>query len=174
MTYRYFVSTSCFHCRIESRPRYSCPSSWTVPSSVKQRESASASFASSAARYSAIGSGTSRAMLFSSVQLHNQKFRSILAKWEVRTKKCVRRNMYAETLHAHIRRRRRRSSAPSFGRKMEARDSVPSIRRQGDALLRSGTGDTQHHSENAGAATPRVGGGRNRCADCLSPGATEG
>jgi DNA-binding HxlR family transcriptional regulator len=35
-------------------------------------------------------------MLFSSVQLHNQKFRSILAKWEVRTKKCVRRNMHAE------------------------------------------------------------------------------
>src|SRR5882762_5946001 len=113
-------------------------------------------------------------MVFSSVQLHNQKFRSTLAKWEVRTKKCVRRNMYAETLHAHIRRRRRRSSAPSLGRKMEARDSVPSIRRQGDALFRSGTRDTQHHSENAGAATSQLGGGRNRCANGLSPGAAEG
>jgi len=82
--------------------------------------------------------------------------------------------MYAETLHAHIRRRRRRSSAPSLGRKMEARDSVPSIRRQGDALFRSGTGDTQHHSENAGAATSQLGSGRNRCADGLSPGAAEG
>src|SRR5438128_5665561 len=51
--------------------------------------------------------------------------------------------MYAETLHAHIRRSRRRSGAPSLGRKMEARDSVPPIRRQGDALFRSGTGDTQ-------------------------------
>jgi len=36
--------------------------------------------------------------------------------------------MYAETLHAHIRRSRRRSGAPSLGRKMEARDSVPPIR----------------------------------------------
>src|SRR5882762_11152470 len=60
--------------------------------------------------------------------------------------------MYAETLHAHIR-RRRRSGAPSLGRKMEARDSVPPIRRQHDALFRSGTGDTHYHSENAGAAT---------------------
>jgi len=33
----------------------------------------------SAARYSATGSGTSRAMLFSLVQLHSQKFRRILA-----------------------------------------------------------------------------------------------
>src|SRR5882724_7488305 len=47
-----------------------------------------------------------------------------------------------------------------YTRKMEAGDSVPSIRRQGDALFRSGTGDTQHHSENAGTATPRVGNGR--------------
>jgi hypothetical protein len=53
--------------------------------------------------------------------------RSILAKWEVHTKKCVRRNMYAETLHTHIRRRRRRSSTPSLGRKMEARHTVPSF-----------------------------------------------
>src|SRR5579862_7921108 len=108
------------------------------------------------------------------VQLLKQKFRSILVKWEVRTKKCVRRNMYAEALHAHVRRCRRRSSAPAFGRKMEAGDSVPSVRRQGDALLRPGTGDSQHHSENAGAATPRVGSGRNRCADGVSPGAAEG
>src|SRR5258707_13936724 len=145
-----------------------------MPSSAKQRESASASFASSAARYSATGLGTSRAMLFSFVQLHSQKFRRILVKLEVRTKKCVRRNMYAETLHAHIRRSRRRSGASSLGRKMEARDSVPSIWRQGDALFRSGAGDTQHHSENAGAATPQLGSGRNRCADGLSPSATEG
>src|SRR5260221_2399220 len=83
-------------------------------------------------------------------------------------------NIDAETLYAHIRCGRRRSSAPSLGRKMEARDSVPSIRRQGDALFRSGTGDTQHHSENAGAAAPQLGSGRNRCTDGLSPGAAEG
>jgi hypothetical protein len=65
--------------------------------------------------------------------------------------------MYAETLHAHVRRRRRRSSASPFGRKMETRDSVSSIRRQSDALFRSGAGYTQHHSENAGAATPQLG-----------------
>src|SRR5229473_128758 len=52
---------------------------------------------------------------------------------------------------------RRRSSAPSLGRKMEARDSVPSIRRQGDALLRPRTSDTQYHSKNAGAAAPPLG-----------------
>src|SRR5438045_7224612 len=113
-------------------------------------------------------------MLFSSVQLHSQKFRRILAKEEVRTKKCVRRNMHAETLHAHIRCGRRRSSAPSLGRKMEARDSVPSIRREGDALLRPGTSDTQHHSKNAGAAAPPLGSGRNRYAEGLSSGAAQG
>jgi hypothetical protein len=82
--------------------------------------------------------------------------------------------MYAETLHAHIRRSRRRSGAPSLGRKMEARDSVPPIRRQRDALFRSGTGDTRYHSENAGAATSQLGSGRNRCADGVRPGAAEG
>src|SRR5229473_3045987 len=145
-----------------------------MPSSAKQRESASASFASSAARYAATGSGTSRAIVFSFVQLHSLEFHITLIKWEVRTKKCVRRVIDAETLYAHIRCGRRRSSAPSIRGTMEARDSVPSIRRQGHAFLRSGTGNTQHHSENAGAATPRVGSGRNRCADGLSPGATEG
>ena len=82
--------------------------------------------------------------------------------------------MHAETLHAHIRRGRRRSSVPSLGRTMEARDSVPSIRRQGDALLRPGMSDTQHHSENAGAAAPQLGSGWNSFAYGLSPGATEG
>ena len=57
---------------------------------------------------------------------------------------------------------------------METRDPVPSIRRQGDALLRPGTRDTQHHSENAGAATPQFGSGGNRGAYGLSPGAAEG
>src|SRR5882672_12631804 len=141
---------------------------------MKQRESASASFVRSAARYAATGSGTLRAIVFSSVQLHSRKFRIVVIKWEVRTKKCVRRNRYAETLYAHIRRVRRGGGAPSLGRKMEARDSVPSIRRQGDALLRPGTSDTQHHSENAGAAAPQLGSGRNRCAYGLSSGAAEG
>ena len=57
---------------------------------------------------------------------------------------------------------------------MEARDFVPSIRRQGDALLRPGTSDTQHHSENAGAATPQLGNGRNHCTYGLSTGTAEG
>ena len=41
-------------------------------------------------------------------------------------------------------------------------------------FFRSGAGHTQHHSENAGAATSRLGSGRNRCADGLRPGAAEG
>src|SRR5437879_8664056 len=83
-------------------------------------------------------------------------------------------NIDAETLYAHISCGRRRSSAPSLGRKMEARDSVPSIRGQGDALLRPGTSDTQHHSENAGAAAPQLSSGRNRRAYGLPSGAAAG
>src|SRR6266478_561439 len=49
----------------------------------------------------------------------------------------------------------RASLAPNF-----VDNTLPAGRPQGNALLRSGTGDTQHHSENAGAATPRVGSGR--------------
>ena len=45
---------------------------------------------------------------------------------------------------------------------------------KGDALLRPGTRDTQHHSENAGAATSQLGSGRNRCAYGVSSGAAEG
>ena len=44
----------------------------------------------------------------------------------------------------------------------------------GGTLFRSGTGDIQHHSENARAATPQLDSGRDRCADGLSPSATEG
>src|SRR6267154_6032299 len=102
--------------------------------------------------------------------------RSFATYWRNRkyARKSALGEMYAEALHAHIRCGRRRSSAPSLGRKMEARDSVPSIRREGDALLRPGTSDTQHHSKNAGAAAPPLGSGRNRCAEGLSSGTAQG
>jgi len=72
----------------------------------------------------------------------------------------------------HIPCGRRRSSAPSLGRKMEARDSVPSIRSK---VMRFSTWNElyPHHSENAGQQLPQLGSGWNRCAEGLSSGAAK-
>src|SRR6202140_4722522 len=79
-------------------------------------------------------------------------------------KSMLRSKKYAKEIYASNRRPGCGSSASPSRRTLEACHTLPSVWWQGVALLRAGTKDTQHHSENAGATAPQPGSGRNRCA----------